>query len=62
MEEDDLQVATKLINVQLTCKYSMMEMKNPVKGQWCDHYECFDMEVYLQSNIKAQVWKCPVCP
>ena len=41
----------------------MCDMKNPAKGQWCDdHYECFDLEAYLQSNAKAQIWKCPVCP
>jgi len=32
----------------------MCDMKNPAKGQWCDdHYECFDLEAYLQSNAKA---------
>jgi len=40
----------------------MAEMKNPIKGQWCDHYECFDLETYLQSNVKAQIWKCAICP
>jgi len=37
-------------------------MKTPVKGQWCDHYECFDLNTYIESNQKAQVWRCPVCP
>jgi hypothetical protein len=40
----------------------MCEMRIPVKGQWCDHYECFDLSTYLESNSKAKAWKCPVCP
>jgi hypothetical protein len=61
-DEDDCQVATKVINVSLTCKITMVQMKTPVKGQWCDHYECFDINTYLESNQRAQIWKCPVCP
>lgn len=49
-ETDELQVATPLINVSLICKISMCPMKTPVKGQWCDHYECFDLHTYIESN------------
>ena len=52
-EEDDLQVASKVIMISLTCKITLGEMKTPVKGQWCDHYDCFDLENYLSFNIKS---------
>ena len=37
-------------------------MKMAVKGQWCDHLECFDLENYLNSNSKTSDWKCPIRP
>jgi hypothetical protein len=40
----------------------MGDMKNPAKGQWCDHYECFELDTYIAQNISSKIWKCPVCP
>ena len=40
----------------------MCSMRTPVKGQWCDHYECFDLNNYIESNTKSKAWICPVCP
>lgn len=39
-------------------------MKVPVKGQWCEHDQCFDLETYLSSNqkITSRRWICPCRP
>jgi hypothetical protein len=41
-----------------------MRVTNPVRGQWCDHFQCFDLETYISSNTKftSRKWICPVCP
>ena len=41
-----------------------MRVTNPVRGQWCDHFQCFDLETYISSNSKFtnRKWICPVCP
>jgi hypothetical protein len=39
-------------------------MKTPVKGQWCLHPKCFDLETYIATNTKFsnRKWICPTCP
>ncbi|KAF2277074.1 uncharacterized protein EI97DRAFT_432692 [Westerdykella ornata] len=39
----------------------------PVRSTACLHYDCFDLETYLQSRTRkgnvsvADVWRCPIC-
>ena len=34
-------------------------MKVPVKGRWCDHYHCFDLDSFLTTNLQCPKWMCP---
>ena len=41
-------------------------MKEPCKGRYCEHLECFELENYLIFNENATPgetlkWKCPIC-
>jgi len=34
------------------------------RGKLCQHFQCFDLEVFFESNRKGELnssWKCPVC-
>lgn len=39
----------------------------PVRGELCDHSQCFDLQTYLQTNLgdvalpAAKRWLCPLC-
>ncbi|CAJ1934863.1 unnamed protein product [Cylindrotheca closterium] len=38
-------------------------MKIPVRGKKCKHWQCFDLETFMKSNITVygSRWRCPCC-
>ena len=57
-DDDGFQMEQK-ISIALTCGISAMQIKIPVKGRWCEHYDCFDLESYLGTNLQYPKWTCP---
>jgi hypothetical protein len=57
-QDEDIEMEKK-IKINLTCGITCMQLKVPVKGRWCDHYHCFDLENYLNTNLQCPKWMCP---
>lgn len=36
----------------------------PVKGQWCEHLQSFELNAYIWGNnrFNNRKWICPICP
>lgn len=63
-DDDENCVQTDSLKIDLRCQITQMRVTNPVRGQWCEHFQCFDLETYVMSNAKInnRKWICPVCP
>lgn len=59
-DSEDIQCSTNSLNVSLNCQFTTQSMATPVKGQWCDHLECFDLTNFIELNKKNRRWICPV--
>lgn len=60
---EEVEVVTTKIMISLQCSFSCTKLRVPVKGQWCSHYDCFDLENYLGMNAitqKLRNWTCPL--
>ncbi len=33
----------------------------PVQGSLCNHFQCFDLETYVEFCLQRSTWNCPVC-
>lgn len=63
--DDDLQVDTTKIKISLLCSFTCLRLEVPVKGQWCQHFDCFNLQTYLGMNAVTQRtrnWVCPLVP
>lgn len=40
---------------------SKQRINIPVRGQNCNHVECFDKDSFLRSNRRKLEWACPIC-
>lgn len=38
-----------------------MRIELPCRGIQCDHNRCFDGATYLELQMQAPEWKCPIC-
>lgn len=51
--------------LKLVCPITMDKVTEPVRGEQCQHLQCFTLEAYLSSNLKMSAfnnrWMCPVC-
>lgn len=47
----------------LSCPISQQLLKTPVRGESCNHWQCFDMRNFVESNshVTGTRWECPVC-
>ena len=38
-------------------------INHPVRGIYCQHYQCFDLRNYIELMFfsRAREWKCPYC-
>lgn len=47
----------------LTCPVSMTIIVTPVRGRQCTHWQCFDLQNFLDSNshVTGTRFECPVC-
>jgi len=51
------------IAISLLDPYTWDVIKTPVRGQKCQHGQCFDLKTFISfmSTARNRTWKCPVC-
>ena len=56
-------ISVELIKIPLTCIFTGEQLKIPVRGIFCEHFQCFDLYNYLIFIAKSQHprWACPFC-
>jgi hypothetical protein len=51
--------------LRLLCPITMDRVQDPVRGENCQHLQCFGLGAYLQSNHQMRAfnnrWGCPLC-
>ncbi|XP_017237143.1 E4 SUMO-protein ligase PIAL2 isoform X2 [Daucus carota subsp. sativus] len=47
--------------VSLSCPISMKRIRIPVKGVLCKHHQSFDLDNYVDMNLRRPSWRCPHC-
>lgn len=59
--QNDLQISE--IKADLLCKISFTYVKNPTRGEFCQHLDCFSLDFFLKSMEQNLVrrWICPLC-
>lgn len=69
-EDDDLVIVDPVISIDLVDPFMSKLWARPVRGNECQHRECFDLEAFLlsrTSRVKGSAmtnpdqWKCPIC-
>ena len=63
--DDEIQILSHDLVISVTDPFTSRPVENPVRGAQCVHYECFDVDVFLETRT-AGVWrpeqfKCPIC-
>lgn len=48
-------------NISLKCTFSSGIMTTPVRGKFCQHINCFDLNNYITYAKSTKKWKCPIC-
>ncbi|CAI9094179.1 OLC1v1029873C2 [Oldenlandia corymbosa var. corymbosa] len=59
--EPDSELIVGASRISLNCPISFTRIRTPVKGQSCKHFECFDLNNYMDINSKRPSWRCPHC-
>lgn len=49
------------MKTSLRCPISYQRMAIPVRGRQCHHFQCFDLDSYLEKGAADGCWQCPVC-
>ena len=49
--------------LKLSCAISSSLMHTPVRAKKCKHFQCFDLQNFLEVNqhVSGTRWECPVC-
>ena len=67
--DDDLQVVDSHISIDVVDPFMATIFNEPVRGMYCTHRECFDLDTFLQTRktgvkngpTSPDEWKCPIC-
>lgn len=56
-----LQITEEVLG--LNCQYTKtQQIKIPVRGKLCLHFQCFELTSFHQQNVKnIHMWRCPIC-
>jgi len=46
----EFEICQQDIRIDLKCQFTQKKINIPVKGQWCEHDMCFDLENYTGMN------------
>jgi hypothetical protein len=67
-DDDDFAIVESNLSINLFDPFSASRMCDvPVRGRACLHYDCFDLDTFLQTRRSkgdatvADQWKCPIC-
>ncbi|MCJ1409067.1 hypothetical protein MMC19_003144 [Ptychographa xylographoides] len=68
-QNSDVVVLTRDISIDVVDPFSSSLIKTPARGASCRHYECFDLDNFLQTrhgNLKGppcrpERFRCPIC-
>ena len=62
---NDIEILSDDIVINLLDPFTSQQVVTPVRGTTCTHYECFDLDVYLDTRAgnpcKPEQFKCPIC-
>ncbi|KAL8101867.1 E4 SUMO-protein ligase PIAL2-like isoform X2 [Apium graveolens] len=61
LDSDSEELTEGPSRVLLSCPLSMKRIKIPVKGHSCKHHQCFDLDNYVEMNLRRPSWRCPHC-
>jgi hypothetical protein len=64
--DDDIQIVTRSRVLSIVDPFSAsQQLRIPVRSTSCTHYECFDLDVFLDTRYgnpcKPEQFKCPIC-
>lgn len=50
-----------VLELDLRCSFTLTKIKTPVKGKFCEHLQCFDLDAFVTTNTKLtnRKWFCP---
>ncbi|CAH6723525.1 hypothetical protein CLIB1444_16S00760 [[Candida] jaroonii] len=57
--EDEISISN--IKVSLVDTVTLARIKTAVKSKNCEHFQCFDLTMFLQLQQQSYYWACPVC-
>lgn len=57
--DDDVEALSTVVSLKDPVSYS--RIVDPVRSIHCDHIECFDASSFLQLQLQATSWTCPIC-
>lgn len=70
-DDDELSIVLNDLSIDLTDPFTARIFEIPVRGKYCLHRECFDLETFLLTRVSkskrseqpcmVDVWKCPLC-
>eukprot|EP00347_Sterkiella_histriomuscorum_P002292 403368715 len=61
---EDCKIEQQDVKIDLKCQITQKKIQVPVKGQWCEHDLCFDLDNYIAMNARptCRLFKCPCRP
>jgi len=62
-DDEDIEIVSDDLIIGLVDPFDSKAVKTPAKTKTCLHYECFDLDNFLQTRILTQPekFKCPIC-
>jgi hypothetical protein len=68
-DDDDMMIVDNYITIDLRDPFTTQVFNTPVRGSSCTHWECFDLDTFLQTvalnpetaGVRAPYFKCPIC-
>ena len=69
-DDDEIVITSSKFNINLFDPISASQIFSiPVRGKSCAHFDCFDLETFLNSRpsrahgwpSQVDVWRCPIC-
>lgn len=57
--EDEISISN--IKISLVDTVTLARIKTAVKSKKCEHFQCFDLTMFLQLQQQSYYWACPVC-
>lgn len=63
--DDEIEVISSDLVVKVTDPFSAQLLRTPIRGKDCVHYECFDLNIFLQTrkgtSLMPEQFRCPIC-